>query len=1412
MILNRVIEVESALERMQSTDKIQDWLQGLDYLWTPTLINELGTLFKAELNEDDWKTISDSLNTVVPNKHELLDYDVYLSLLKKIKIACLLERNFGAELHAYKLAIVFGDVNAAMAFLERYSRENQGHTKQPIHDACLFNLPSNANWNLDQWRVLCDKYMHDSRFRKRVLPNADKIQEKLLNEGYTLESDYLIDSIEIETKAATYQLKNELKELYQKQNSKEISEEETERLKEIKTELNKSKRKNNKHRQRISVLVRDAALDILLEAGLNLKYARALEAPEAATIFDRCNTQGQFIPESVFNQYLDEIAHSFQNSDEHVPPVSFDGAEIGFKGYSLCKLGFDDPKAAVLGYLTACCQSLGNAGEVPAKYGMTSEFGGFYVLIKGSLPENGDSKNISPKKIMAQCFAWKTTDENDQGVLVFDSIESQPIFRNKYINEMQKMFSYLAYTIGADERLPITKVYVGLGGATPGNIGYEQVQKPVTPIGHNRFDDSWNQMIIYDDKHPFYCRMQFPEAVSIFLALSAEEQATYDMQQIEKYIFETATPEELEQYIIHLDLCDSELIERIQLWLFDCSAELIPILVNKGADPLYRRTYSSGWTFTPLETTCSRGLLEKVKALFKVMPDAESNVNHCVAQRSRVEEPHVPLLKVAKFTDNGELAQFLVDQGANIVVPAMKTRYDFPDFNMIEVAIEAGHMNVASALIDTLQAPLTDGNKLLDLVCRQGHVEWFNALMAVGYRPETSTLVAAVSRNTPGHYQIAKFLLEHDLCDVNGVTIKRKTPLASANSIRMLKLLIDFGADIDMEYISFWENTTRAVMKKLEQTRRPELILYLLEQSAKTNSIKEGGPNGLYIGLQTFVDARDYKKEQLWIEIIEILLSKCIADNEINIEGADEYGKKSSLLMMSFESGYIPAIERLLDEGADVSYVNNLRESILHACVTSMKIDSSEKLALFERCIALGADATAITKSGDTLFHACIEEDSRSSDQHIDIVKRCIDLGVDIQARNSNNKRLLDLAREFNSEHNTIALLETAERTMSHLKNNDAAELGQILEKNPCLINSTCQHEDFDEVGQCTLLMHAASKGFIESVEILLKHGAYVNRQDSDGDNALVWALESRDSKECEGIMQLLLEAGANPLSKNKEGENVLDRARAVGASKKITQLLKASCTRKFMSTEQSETYFSVVTTLARISDARTLVPQKNIEIISSDESRSLQRLSCLEGETFNQRLIDLIELENKCFTSEQAFDDNELEAYLIDNNVMFLREVSDGRLLGAIIVTGWGTDSIYIDSICTVPNEQGKGHGKFMMQSVLNYFSELKPNGVVSLDAEAAVRPFYQSLGFHEDVDADADMDSQLDVSMSLSLSEWLQNSGSNKKIIVDQFKQRQSPLRFLSHTNTVTAARGEDTSKDEKEHSGKSRRCLIM
>jgi hypothetical protein len=366
------------------------------------------TALKAELPPNSAEYV-DALLTVIqtdntndhllPNELARMDppvsnlgfsLQVYQAILPYAQLAYSIEKNGSPELHAYKLAIMFGDPQAAIEYILDYSKEDKNDT-QPFHNACLFQLPSvdAQNWNVDTWRRLAknrQKPMLDAKFRK-CLTRANEI-EKILGDKF--KNATIID----------------IKKTYNTLFYKGVTE----------------------------------------------------ETLHIAEVF---NTYGA--SQADFDKYVQEVLpiarqKNMTVNNTMIPDIVFNGAEVGFPGYTIEKLHHLDPMCAMLGDKTGCCQSIGGQGESCAIHGITNEHSGFYVLRKG-------------KEIKAQSWAWRGTN----GALVLDSIEAQQNVLDGKIGQKNGHDLICAMYQGFAKKLitekGIDEVRVGTSGQTPDEVG-----------------------------------------------------------------------------------------------------------------------------------------------------------------------------------------------------------------------------------------------------------------------------------------------------------------------------------------------------------------------------------------------------------------------------------------------------------------------------------------------------------------------------------------------------------------------------------------------------------------------------------------------------------------------------------------------------------------------------------------------------------------------------------------------------------------------------------------------------------------------------------------------------------------------------------------------------------------------------
>lgn len=393
-----------------------------------------------------------------------------------------------ALIMAYKCAVLFGDSKTAIDYLNHSVNEGDKKTIQPLHDACLFDIPLHQDWDTQLWSTMLPKLMKNKDiFHMGILNNLGKIQNAAIQSGkYYLETNpddpeilkqidltKHLQLIQIDLNDCIHGISQLRKSIVSvnPEDQKDNIKIKIEKLEHEKEALKKAIKQTQNQIKKIKVPkpLTEATLSELREIALTIWFENTIADPYAANLFQKYG-----LTNLEFQEWL-KLKLEAKNSDEEIPKVLIDGAEFDCSDMFIIKLDKDDPKTALLGKITACCQSLGGEGAACTKHGITSEHGGFYVLCKGKSLKQGEStRKINAKDIIAQSWAWRGHD----GALVFDSIESQPVLRAnaKYMVAVKKLFTVLASKCALERG--ISTVNVGIFGQTPRYWGYEYLNIP----------------------------------------------------------------------------------------------------------------------------------------------------------------------------------------------------------------------------------------------------------------------------------------------------------------------------------------------------------------------------------------------------------------------------------------------------------------------------------------------------------------------------------------------------------------------------------------------------------------------------------------------------------------------------------------------------------------------------------------------------------------------------------------------------------------------------------------------------------------------------------------------------------------------------------------------------------------------
>ena len=123
-----------------------------------------------------------------------------------------------------------------------------------------------------------------------------------------------------------------------------------------------------------------------------------------------------------------------------------------------------------------------------------------------------------------------------------------------------------------------------------------------------------------------------------------------------------------------------------------------------------------------------------------------------------------------------------------------------------------------------------------------------------------------------------------------------------------------------------------------------------------------------------------------------------------------------------------------------------------------------------------------------------------------------------------------------------------------------------------------------------------------------------------------------------------------------------------------------------------------------------------------------------MEGFTLVKRLPTVAEI--KAFHTAVGWDnvDDEATATALNNSLFGCTVLHNGKAIGCGRVIGDGGMYFYIQDIIVLPEYQGRGIGKTIMNEVMNFINQTaKPNAFIGLMSAKDKAGFYVKFGFAE-------------------------------------------------------------------------------
>lgn len=1088
--------------------------------------------------EIDMQSLAETVGSAYLN-HCQVNQNAYLALLVLTQLAVeaeqphltQIEKKQTAMLHAFKLAVAFNSYDDAIKYLKRFEdNKKNANVTQFIHDACLFTLPGSTDWNINLWRSYISKFLPSSHNHAifEVLGIADTIEDyvgkneaKLMPELTERLKKGILDNYEAKRKD---QKKPPFAELSPEQQKKILA-------------------GANDKIAKAMLLHPNTPLEVLVKYAAQLTYARANENLAAAQIFKH-----KKMPEEAFNEYLGLIP---QDDPTLIPLVEIEGSSIhrDYKQFKLSKLDPRDPKAAILGKYTSCCQSLRDAGSECARHGIADPRGGFYVC-EDSI--TGD--------IVAQCWAWSDANGN----IVFDSIEMHHATKNHHEHAIKDMYFACANQLVSKHK--ISKVLVGRGGNTPKQGFGLQTPQPAKLLSYAAYRDSGRQNILADVQLPILkviYKNQNPASLLSFnsdeqqshwndpnvfeqwcMIRSANQQSQKDYQQHEpsglREKFQTRT----KLYSDFFKLLDKSDLT-VQDWkklLYFFEQGISPNICNQNGEYVLlkaakagkldhcKRILELGGDINIINDNGNNVLLaalsEHVMSIVTWLVEVK-NVEVNIHNRNEESALNI-LIQRGDYSDLKWLLDFKRDgkRVVNINDPqaAIAAMCYQPNLNAIELLLSYGmDINVKDS----------NGNTMVCQVVRDGNYKEAKWLHERGANVrlsnyQGSTLLHLIFSRFSGHHKeqdiaFAKWLVEQG-CDLNAKNENNETFLElvfrsqDAWAFSDILWFIDKGAN----------KNDRMVISAAAKAGCCEIILQWMDEGIEVDFRNLDG-NSILDLLFTYT-----KNEDALLAVIKKFIARYPSFDI------------SQTLIMATQKGYSRHCDFLLQQNININAMDKQGYTALHYA-------GRLPLSLGQQIINKGANLNAKTKQGKTPLQT-------SSEYNLDWIQLLLKNGADAKAENLLTKQFIlkngslvdDLVQHGVpirlSVHNEIqpvffALVVDSD-IIKFFADHHADLNARYVERHVTL---------GDRKEGRTPLYFLIDSGMAEEVQYFIEKGACVNVQDEESSTPLHHAI--RKGKLKIDMVTCLLEANAD-INAQDESNNTPLHLACLSADLDLVKLL----------------------------------------------------------------------------------------------------------------------------------------------------------------------------------------------------------------------------------------------------------------
>jgi ankyrin repeat protein len=563
--------------------------------------------------------------------------------------------------------------------------------------------------------------------------------------------------------------------------------------------------------------------------------------------------------------------------------------------------------------------------------------------------------------------------------------------------------------------------------------------------------------------------------------------------------------------------------------------EVVKIFLEKGAEVNAIDCQGN----SPLSLAAASGNLDAVELLIGAGADLNPEINgipeNLNAVCKRYPRPKHLANPLIAATSRGltNVVELLIASGADV------NAHDRVGGTALMAAAESGHPELVKVFIDKgldVNGIDRQGNTPLSLAAAKGDLAAVKLLVGAGAdtAPQNKFVYTAHHAEPGRSHSVRKAKNPLNQIFYPGMRKSARIRDCEATAIYLLQE----GASIQPKEIYGYQDSQEPFLTMALSYGRLELGKYLIGKGANVNA-RYNNDSLLYSLMVKHLGSEDFPA----FDTIRLL-----CENGADLEYRDRWGR--TLLMVMAKAGKFEILKFLLTYNADVNALNTLEKNPLKPVTALGFAVDGGYLPAVEYLLEKGADVNKAVEKGATPLWFSV------SHNNMEITQLLLDRGAQVNAKWQNPMRCcllnrnIELARlllrhgadmrsgfldgvlveSIGKKELKIAMfmIENEADLNARSENEKSSPLmAAILTDQPelavLLINKGADVNATDNRG-CTPLMFAAQKGDLQTSKALLQNGADVNPQTPDGYTAYIIAV----NKKHQSIANLLKKHGGN--------------------------------------------------------------------------------------------------------------------------------------------------------------------------------------------------------------------------------------------------------------------------------------------